>query len=104
MFCCDRFIACRPGSQARDVACLSAQQGHVTVGHVRDASQEVGDSDELAGIENLQQRPYLLSHGLEDVLDVPYPLERWVEDLLTPVVWIRFTVKVLSPLQPPDHP
>jgi hypothetical protein len=84
------------------VECLSAQQGHVTLSHVRDAREEVGDSGELVGIETPEERTYLLSHGVEDMLDVPYPLERWVQDLLTPIVRIRLTTNILGPLQPPD--
>jgi hypothetical protein len=85
------------GAPARHVECLSAQQGHVTVSHVRDNSQEVGDSGELVGIETLEENTYLLSHGVEDVLDVPYPLERWVEDLLTPVMRIWLTTRWAQP-------
>lgn len=70
---------------------MSAQQGHVTVGEIRAVSQELGDSGELVGVETLEQRGNVFSYWVEHALDVSHPLRCWVEDLLTPVVPVRFT-------------
>ena len=75
----------------------------MTVGNVRAASQELGDGGELVTIEILQQRGHISSYGIERVMDVSHPLERWVEDLLTPVVRVRFTAQVSGPHQPRHH-
>jgi len=52
----------------------------MTVGNVRAARQELGDGGELVTIEILQQRGHISSYGIEHLLDVSHPLERWVED------------------------
>ena len=41
--------------------CFSAQQGRMTIDKVRGASQELGDSGKLVGIEILQQGSYVFS-------------------------------------------
>jgi hypothetical protein len=54
---------CSPvhASPAQVGDCFSAQQGRMTVYKVRGASQELGDSGELVGIEILQQGGYVFA-------------------------------------------
>lgn len=82
--CCDLTLL-------RGKCSLSAQQGRATVDKVRAAGQELGDSAELVGIEPVQQRGGVFSYWVEHVLDVSNPLRHRVEDLLPPVVRVRFT-------------
>src|SRR5260370_38027852 len=74
----------------------------MTVDKVCGASQELGDSGELVSIEILQKSGHVFSQWVDHVLDVR-PLQCQVEDLLTPVVRVRFTTQVSRPLQPRDH-
>src|SRR6266700_1508941 len=82
--------------------CLSAQQGRMTVDKVRGASQELGDSGELVGIEILQNSSYVFSQWVYHVLDVRQLLCQ-LEDLFAAIVWVRFTTQVSGQLQPRDH-
>src|SRR6266849_5232357 len=85
-----RGCLCSPAGLARRAECLRAQQSHVTVSKVRTSRKELGDCAELMGIETFQQRSHIFSYWLEHGVDVSHPLPCWVEDLLTPVVRVRF--------------
>lgn len=76
----------------------------MTVGKVRAAYQELGNSGELVGVETLQQRGHVFTYWVEHILDVSHSLQCWVEDLLTPIVRIRFTADVSRSLQSRDYP
>ena len=74
----------------------------MTVYKVRRASQEIGDSGGLVGIEILQQRGDVSSQWVDHVLDVR-PFQCQVKDLFTPIVRVRLTTQVSSSLQPRDY-
>lgn len=62
----------------------------MTVDKVRGPSQELGDGGELMGIEILQQSGHVFSQWGDHVVDVRL-LQCYVEDLLAPIVRVRFT-------------
>ena len=81
---------------------MSAQQGRMAVDKVRTASQELSDRGKLVLVEMFQHRSDVFSQWVDHVLNVR-PIQCQMENLLTPIVPVRFTTQVSGPFHSRDN-